>query len=60
MAVRIAVVTGAGSGIGCAAALALHETGLHVILAGRREEALRETAALMAAMATRMPLGGRG
>ncbi len=43
---KIAVVTGAGSGIGRASALALVETGFTVALAGRRREMLEETAAL--------------
>jgi NAD(P)-dependent dehydrogenase (short-subunit alcohol dehydrogenase family) len=43
---RIAVVTGAGSGIGRAAALALLGGGWTVVLAGRRMEALEETARL--------------
>jgi NAD(P)-dependent dehydrogenase (short-subunit alcohol dehydrogenase family) len=42
---RVAVVTGAGSGIGRAAALALLGDGYHVALAGRRRERLEETAA---------------
>jgi NAD(P)-dependent dehydrogenase (short-subunit alcohol dehydrogenase family) len=41
----IAVVTGAGSGIGRHAALALAGAGFATILAGRRVEALEETAA---------------
>ena len=40
---RIAVVTGAGSGIGRAASLALLADGWHVVLAGRRPEALQHT-----------------
>ena len=43
---KIAVVTGAGSGIGRATAHALLEAGLTVVLAGRRREMLDETAAL--------------
>jgi NAD(P)-dependent dehydrogenase (short-subunit alcohol dehydrogenase family) len=42
---RIAVVTGAGSGIGRAATLALLADGWSVALAGRRREALEETVA---------------
>jgi NAD(P)-dependent dehydrogenase (short-subunit alcohol dehydrogenase family) len=42
---RIALVTGAGSGIGKAAALALGKEGFTVVLAGRRIEALEQTAA---------------
>ncbi|HEX6006005.1 MAG TPA: SDR family oxidoreductase [Burkholderiales bacterium] len=42
---KVAVVTGAGSGIGRAAALALAKDGYRVVLAGRRETLLQETAA---------------
>ena len=46
MAERFAVVTGAGSGVGRAAALALLNDGYGVALAGRRFAALEETAAM--------------
>jgi NAD(P)-dependent dehydrogenase (short-subunit alcohol dehydrogenase family) len=46
---RTAVVTGAGSGIGRAVALALLAEGYHVALAGRRADALADTAALAGA-----------
>lgn len=46
---KIAVVTGAGTGIGRSAALALMATGFTVVLAGRRPEMLAETASLGAA-----------
>jgi NAD(P)-dependent dehydrogenase (short-subunit alcohol dehydrogenase family) len=42
---KIALVTGAGSGVGRAVALALSRAGYAVVLAGRRAEALAETAA---------------
>jgi NAD(P)-dependent dehydrogenase (short-subunit alcohol dehydrogenase family) len=42
---RVAVVTGAGSGIGRATAAALLDAGYRVVLAGRREELLKEVAA---------------
>jgi len=42
-ATRVAVVTGAGSGIGRAVALALFAEGYAVVLAGRRADALEET-----------------
>jgi NAD(P)-dependent dehydrogenase (short-subunit alcohol dehydrogenase family) len=43
---RVALVTGAGSGIGRAASLALHAAGYNVVLAGRRAEQLEKTAEL--------------
>ena len=43
---KVAIITGAGSGIGRAAAVALAAAGYHVVLAGRREENLQETAGL--------------
>ncbi len=46
---RIALVTGAGSGIGRAAALALATDGWSIVLAGRRRDALVETQALLGA-----------
>jgi NAD(P)-dependent dehydrogenase (short-subunit alcohol dehydrogenase family) len=45
-ATKIALVTGAGSGVGRASALALAEAGWSVALVGRRQDALEETAKL--------------
>lgn len=42
---KVAVVTGAGSGIGRAVAIALFDAGFDVALAGRRQDTLDETAA---------------
>ena len=42
--VKVALVTGAGSGIGRAASLALHAAGYRVVLAGRRAGHLEQTA----------------
>ena len=50
---KIALVTGAGSGIGRAASLALQGAGYSVVLAGRRAAELEKTAALAT------PSGGR-
>jgi NAD(P)-dependent dehydrogenase (short-subunit alcohol dehydrogenase family) len=41
---KIAIITGAGSGIGRAVAIALHQDGWTTVLAGRRELPLTETA----------------
>ncbi len=45
MSADVAVVTGAGTGIGRAAARRLARDGMHVVIAGRTESTLRETAA---------------
>jgi NAD(P)-dependent dehydrogenase (short-subunit alcohol dehydrogenase family) len=50
---KIALVTGAGSGIGRAVSLALQADGFSVVLAGRRVDALQETVSHSA------PAGGR-
>jgi NAD(P)-dependent dehydrogenase (short-subunit alcohol dehydrogenase family) len=50
---RVALVTGAGSGIGRAASLALQAAGFSVVLAGRRAAELDKTAALA------LPDGGK-
>jgi len=50
---RVAVVTGAGSGIGRAVTVALLEIGHRVALAGRREQALREAVAVASGGADR-------
>jgi NAD(P)-dependent dehydrogenase (short-subunit alcohol dehydrogenase family) len=51
--IQNAVITGAGSGVGQAVALKLLRQGWRVALLGRREEALRETASLAEADASR-------
>jgi NAD(P)-dependent dehydrogenase (short-subunit alcohol dehydrogenase family) len=43
---KIALITGAGSGIGCGVALGLLGEGYTVVLAGRNERALTETASM--------------
>ena len=53
---KVALVTGAGSGIGRHSALALAEAGYGVALAGRRQDALEETAALAGADARMLPV----
>jgi len=47
---KVAMVTGAGSGIGRASALALLQAGYQVVLAGRRADALAETVTLAGAL----------
>jgi len=49
---KVAIVTGAGSGIGRAVSLALVRAGWSVTLAGRRADVLQETAELAGAAAT--------
>jgi len=46
---QVAVVTGAGRGIGAATAVALAEAGAHVVLSARTEQQLHEVAARVAA-----------
>ena len=53
MTTKVAIVTGAGSGIGKATALALLREGYRVALAGRRREALDKTRAESGAAAER-------
>jgi NAD(P)-dependent dehydrogenase (short-subunit alcohol dehydrogenase family) len=50
---RVAIVTGAGSGIGRATALALLQAGYAVVLAGRRPDALAQTVAEAGSAAAR-------
>jgi len=52
---KVAWITGAGSGIGQAAAVALAAEGAHVVLTGRRADALSETAQLIGAAVTIEP-----
>lgn len=47
---RVAVVTGAGRGIGAASALALAEAGADIVLAARTEDQLKEVAAQVEAL----------
>jgi NAD(P)-dependent dehydrogenase (short-subunit alcohol dehydrogenase family) len=50
---RVAVITGAGTGIGRGVALVLAEHGADIVLAGRRPEPLEETAADIEALGRR-------
>jgi NAD(P)-dependent dehydrogenase (short-subunit alcohol dehydrogenase family) len=53
---KIAVVTGAGTGVGRAAALALMKTGFTVVLAGRRLDKLQETQKLGESVGKSLPV----
>ena len=53
---KIAVVTGAGTGVGRAASLALMQAGFTVVLAGRRLEKLQETQQLGEAFGNSLPV----
>lgn len=55
LAGRVAFITGAGGGVGRATALALATDGMEVVLAGRTEETLRETAVLIGDATGRAP-----
>ncbi len=46
MSEKVAVITGAGSGIRRAVALALHGAGYRIVAAGRRAQPLEQTIAL--------------
>jgi NAD(P)-dependent dehydrogenase (short-subunit alcohol dehydrogenase family) len=56
---KTAVVTGAGSGVGRAVALALEAEGYNVALAGRRKDRLEETAAMPSRTGGQSRGGGR-
>ncbi|MDB5521619.1 MAG: short-chain dehydrogenase/reductase [Tardiphaga sp.] len=53
---KIAIVTGAGTGVGRAASLALMKIGFTVVLTGRRVELLQETQKLGEAIGKSMPI----
>src|SRR3954469_5335231 len=53
---KIAIVTGAGTGVGRAASLALMKAGFTVVLAGRRLEMLEETKKLGDNVGKRFPV----
>ena len=51
---KVALITGAGSGVGRESALALAAAGYRVVLAGRRSDALAETIGLAGAAGASM------
>ena len=53
---KIALVTGAGTGVGRAASLALMKNGFTVVLAGRRRDKLEETQKLGEAHGKSLPV----
>nr|WP_240935480.1 SDR family NAD(P)-dependent oxidoreductase [Hymenobacter sp. HDW8] len=56
LAGKVALVTGAGKGIGRAVALALAQEGVHVGLLARSEEQLQAVAAEINALGAKLPL----
>jgi len=52
---KVCLITGAGSGVGRAVALALAQQGSYLILAGRREDALQGTAKLISSVPETTP-----
>ena len=53
--IKVALITGGGTGIGRSSALALQKIGFNVIICGRREGPLKETALLADINIQRLP-----
>ncbi len=53
---KIAIVSGAGTGVGRAASLALMKIGFTVVLTGRREDKLKETQTLGKGIGESLPI----